>query len=66
MDRFWIVMQDVNQLNATYRHSSLEKAQAEAERLSKLTGNRFLVLELVSALEVKQVVYLHIEEPIPF
>lgn len=40
---FYIVLRDINKPNATKRHSSLEEAKKEAERLSRKEKARFYV-----------------------
>lgn len=51
MNKFWIVVREHHQLQATYRHPSLESARKEAERLAGEHKGKFFVFELVGSAE---------------
>jgi hypothetical protein len=62
-NRFWIVVKDDTKLSAMYRHSTLEQAKKEAERLATAnTGHRFYVMEVIGSCVYKPVVWENIHD----
>lgn len=54
MDRFWIVMRNMQQLTASVRHPSREEAIAEAKRLAKQhPNNQFFVAAITGFAHTK-------------
>lgn len=53
MNQFFMVFV-VNGNNPTYRHSTLEQAEAEAKRLAKLTGLKTWVLCSLKSFEINE------------
>jgi len=47
MEKFWVVLRDKAETYVHKRHSSLEEARAEAERLCRKENARFYVLAVV-------------------
>ena len=70
---FWVVASDNFPTRISYRHTSLESAKKEAQRLARNNkGEKFVVLKSVEAYEVeefvktKYVAELYDYEEIPF
>ena len=53
MEKFWMVYLE-NGNSPTFRHSSVEAARQEAERLTRQTGRRAYVLETRQAVELSE------------
>lgn len=53
MEKFWMVYLE-NGNSPTFRHSSVEAARQEAERLTRQTGRRAFVLESKQAVELSE------------
>ena len=51
MEKFWVVLRDKAETYVHKRHSSLEEARAEAERLTRKENARFYVLAVVGFTE---------------
>ena len=47
MNKFWIVMKHAHETYVGHRHTSLESAEVEAERLCKKENKVFIVLEAI-------------------
>lgn len=64
VERFWIVCNDVRNLNATYRHGTERSAIKEAGRLQAKIGGQFLIFQCVGAVNKSGVAA--IVDPLPF
>lgn len=64
--KFWIVWSLEGPTNPKYKHTTQKDAEAEAIRLTKITGKKFFVLATVRSFELNDIIVTDYEEDVPF